>query len=96
MGRLPDNPFVIPNAAVKMNAGTSPAIMGWFLGAQHNNSRGIKRARNDDIKTSWRRLQEYGTAANILPAKFFIFSSHSITKIIHPITNHISSIKSEH
>lgn len=41
IGNEPANPFVMPSAAVNMNAGVSPAITGWDRGVQHNNINGI-------------------------------------------------------
>lgn len=41
IGNEPANPFVIPRAAVNINAGVSPAITGCDLGVQHNNNNGI-------------------------------------------------------
>lgn len=41
IGNEPANPFVIPRAAVNINAGVSPAITGCNLGVQHNNNNGI-------------------------------------------------------
>lgn len=41
IGNEPANPFVIPRAAVNINAGVSPAIIGCDLGVQHNNNNGI-------------------------------------------------------
>lgn len=45
-------PFVVPNAAVKMNAGVSPEITGWALGVQHNNSSTTKNERIIVSKTN--------------------------------------------
>lgn len=45
MGNEPAKPFVMPSAAVKMKAGVSPAIIGFALGAQHNNSSGTNAMR---------------------------------------------------
>lgn len=63
IGRLPAKPFVIPNAAVNMNAGVSPAIIGCDLGAQHSNSSGISEIRIVDNKINCRRDHAYGTDA---------------------------------
>lgn len=65
IGRLPAKPLVIPKAAVKMNAGVSPAIIGCERGAQHNNSNGTSAIRIVDSKMSWRRDQGYGNDAII-------------------------------
>ena len=45
IGNEPANPFVMPNAAVKINAGVSPVITGCDLGEQHNKSNGINAIR---------------------------------------------------
>lgn len=50
MGNEPARPFVMPNAAVKMNAGVSSAIIGCFRGAQHIKSNGTNAIRNNDSK----------------------------------------------
>lgn len=63
IGRDPAKPFVMPNAAVNMKAGVSPAMIGWDLGAQHNNSNGINAIRIVDNKINWRLDQAYGTDA---------------------------------
>jgi hypothetical protein len=57
MGRLPATPFEIPKAIVKMNAGSSPPIVGFLRGATHRRRRGIRNARNVDIKISCLRDQ---------------------------------------
>jgi hypothetical protein len=67
MGKLPAKPLERPKAAVKMNAGSSPDIVGFFLGATQSNRSGMRRARNDDISVSCLRDHAYGTAANIFP-----------------------------
>lgn len=45
MGRLPAKPFVIPRAAVNINAGVSPFMIGSERGVQHIKSNGIKAMR---------------------------------------------------
>lgn len=50
IGKLPAKPFVIPSAAVKMNAGVSPAIIGCDLGAQHSSRSGTNEIRIVDSK----------------------------------------------
>lgn len=50
IGNEPANPFVMPKAAVKMNAGDSPAITGFDRGAQHNSSNGTRDIRIVDNK----------------------------------------------
>lgn len=45
IGNDPASPFVIPSAAVNINAGVSPEIMGCDLGAQHNKSNGTNAIR---------------------------------------------------
>lgn len=50
MGKEPAKPLVMPNAAVKMKAGVSPAMTGPDRGAQHSNSRGINAMRIVDSK----------------------------------------------
>jgi hypothetical protein len=67
IGRLPARPFDTPRAAVKMKAGSSPEIVGFFRGATQRRSRGIKRARSVDMRISCRRDQVYGTAARTFP-----------------------------
>ena len=67
IGKLPASPLETPKAAVKKKAGSSPEIVGFFLGATHNRSKGINKARSVDIRISCRRDHEYGTAAKIFP-----------------------------
>lgn len=52
MGKLPAKPFVMPRAAVKMNAGVSPPMTGPARGAQHSNSNGTKAIRIVDNRIS--------------------------------------------
>lgn len=67
IGKLPAKPFEIPKAAVKINAGSSPEIVGFFLGATHSKRSGMRRARSDDMRVSCLRDHAYGTAASIFP-----------------------------
>lgn len=50
IGNEPASPFVTPNAAVNINAGVSPAIIGCALGVQHSNSIGIIAMRIVDMR----------------------------------------------
>lgn len=63
MGKLPARPFVMPSAAVKMNAGVSPPMTGAARGAQQSNSSGTSAIRIVDSRISWRRDHAYGTEA---------------------------------
>lgn len=50
IGKLPAKPFVMPKAAVKINAGVSPLMIGCDLGAQHSNNNGTREIRIVDSK----------------------------------------------
>lgn len=67
IGKLPASPLDTPRAVVKINAGSSPPIVGFLRGATHSNNRGINSARSVDIKTNCRLDQEYRTAAKSFP-----------------------------
>lgn len=67
IGKLPAKPFVIPNAALNINAGVSPAIIGCDRGAQHSNNKGTNAIRIVDNKINCRRDHVYGNEAITLP-----------------------------
>lgn len=67
IGKLPAKPLVMPNAALNMNAGVSPAIIGWDRGAQQSNNNGTNAIRIVDNRINCRRDQVYGNEAITLP-----------------------------
>lgn len=52
IGKLPARPLDNPKAAVKMKAGSSPEIVGFFRGATQSSKSGISKARSEDIRVS--------------------------------------------
>ena len=67
IGNDPAKPLDKPSAVVKINAVSSPPIVGFFRGATQSSKSGINSARSVDIKTNCRRDHEYRTAANSFP-----------------------------
>lgn len=67
IGKLPAKPFVMPRAALNMNAGVSPAITGCARGAQQSNSSGTNAILIVDSRINCRRDHVYGNEATSLP-----------------------------